>query len=68
MEKCFPRTIKELQEGSTMRLLRALVVDEMHRCTNVYAPKYQELTKLYDWVSKHIPDKRVHDKQRQGGR
>jgi hypothetical protein len=63
MGKCFPKTIKELHGNSTMHLIRALIVDEMNlRCTNVEAPKYKELCKLNNWVSKRVPDKRVHDK------
>lgn len=63
-EKCFPRTIKELSTTSTMRLIRALIVDEMSiRCTNVEAPKYKELKRLYSWVEKNIPDNRVHSQK-----
>ena len=54
--------MKELGEITTMRLVRSLVVDEMARCTNIYAPKYKELHRLYEWVSLTIPDRRVHDK------
>ena len=62
MKKSFPSTMKELSETSTMRLIHYLIVDEMARCTNVYAPKHVELEKLNDWVYRHIPDRRVHDK------
>lgn len=58
--KIFPRSIKELSEITTMRIIRSLVVDEMDCCMNIYAPKYKELNKLYNWVSENIPDKRIH--------
>ena len=59
--KCFPTTKKELNSISTMRIIRSLIIDEQQRCSNIYAPKYQELTKLYNWVSNNIKDKRIHD-------
>lgn len=57
-----PTTMKELSEITTMRYIRALIIDEQSRLTNVYSPQYRALTKLYKWVSKNIPDKRLHDK------
>lgn len=58
----FPRTIKELQLATTRELLRACVVNEMNKCTNVYSPKYKELQRLYNCVnSLKGLDKRVHD-------
>jgi hypothetical protein len=61
--KIFPTTIKDMQSESTMRLIRACILDEREGCTNVYSPKYKELSKLYYWVSKNIPDERLHDKE-----
>lgn len=47
--KCFPTTKKELNSITTMREIRALIVDEQQKCTNCYSPKYLELNKLYFW-------------------
>lgn len=61
--KIFPRKMNELNSITTLRAIRALIVDSQADCTNIYSPKYKELTKLYDWVNKNIPDKRLHCKQ-----
>jgi len=62
MKKCFPKTMADLHGLSTQRLLAALIYDERNlRCTNPYAPKYVELTKLANWVEHYIPDRRMHD-------
>jgi hypothetical protein len=58
--KIFPRSSKEIETISTMRALRACICDEMQGCTNVYSPKYKELKRLYTWVEKNVPDKRIH--------
>lgn len=60
--KVFPTTIKEFNSITTRRAIRACIIDEQEGCTNIYSPKYQELTKLYNWVNKNIPDERLHDK------
>lgn len=59
--KIFPNSIKELNSITTMRAMRAIIVDKQQDCTNIYSPKYKELNKLYYWVEKNIPDKRLHD-------
>lgn len=58
--KIFPRTIKELQTITTVRALRALIIDAQTECTNIYSPKNKELDKLYVWVTENVKDKRLH--------
>lgn len=59
--KVFPRTMKELSTVTTREALIATIRDVRYNCTNVYSPKYKELSKLYKWIEKNIPDERVHD-------
>ena len=59
--KIFPRTIQELNSITTRVALRACIIDAQEGCTNIYSPKYKELTKLYNWINKNITDKRMHD-------
>jgi len=59
---CKPITMKELNEITTMRYIRALIVDEKNKLTNIYSPQSKALDKLYYWVCKNIPDERLHDK------
>ena len=57
----FPTTIKKQKEITTMRAIRALILNEQSRITTTYSPKNKELNKLYHWVEKNIEDKRMHD-------
>jgi hypothetical protein len=57
--KVFPRSIKETEGMTIKEALRACVLDERDGCTNVYSPKYRYLTRLYDWVDKNCPDKKL---------
>ncbi|KKN75881.1 hypothetical protein LCGC14_0375890 [marine sediment metagenome] len=49
----FRYTIKELNEFSDYKLLAAVVLDRQSSCTNIYAPLYQRLQRLYYKLYNH---------------
>ena len=50
----FRWTIKDLREYSDYRFLRGLVAERMSDCTNIYAPLYQRLQKVYNKLDRNI--------------
>lgn len=48
-------TIKELNEISNKRLIKALITERKNVLSNPYAPLYQRLEKLNTWVENNIP-------------
>ena len=51
----FRYTIKELEEFSDYKMLRAVVLDRQDSCTNVYSPLYKRLGELYNKLKSGKP-------------
>jgi len=49
-------TIKELKDLSNKQLIFRLINERQEDCTNIYAPLYQRLQKLRDWVEDNIKE------------